>query len=1285
MTNKISIISQSPYYDDFDPNDKYVRVLFRPSFPVQARELTTLQSILQNQVSNFADTIYKDGSRITESKLSIETKAEKLVLTGTGNANFTPDGARVDASFGPLSRFEGKIITNAAGTVKARVLTQPTSSDLTKNVGNLYITYVTGEKFSSTGDYIYALVDDNPSETINYYNTFSSKSDCTVAQLEAGIYYIKGIFNELDRQTVVISETSAVPTVDVGLSISEKAITHNDDISLYDNARGTTNEGAPGANRLKLEMTFVSQPVDSVNDPNFYRLATITNGKLQEHKEVDKQMQSILDLLAERTNDESGSYTVVPLTGVVEESVSSDSEFDIVMNPSKSYVEGYKVDFQEPKKLSFDRGNDSKWFFNYQLSIDGTPFFYVTETSNPGYTDGEILDIRDSSNNVLGKCRFYHYVTEVEDGVQVNKIYVYDIKMFQTVTVDSTSGLSIGDDLIQGGITSYVQSIDSVNSTITLVNTSGEFGFGSVESYASGYSGTVSAVVRNTLTSEDNNGDQIVNNLNSSSGTANVVHDESRGYYGNINASLIYPIGTHAKSLQLDDDGINRDVQFSTTTGALSAGVEKDKTLKFGYLKIKNRTATETRTSGYGWLAEDREINLGTTGVHTVYGINKSSDNTFDNGRFTRITIDSSINILQGYMLQGKTSGSKAVVALSKVTNVNENNQFGVSDTNHHITQTGSGLNGVVEVIFTKGQSFTEGETLTVKNLADESESFSDITFTEIFQEPTGTDITSSYLLDDGQRTEFYDVSRLLLKPTATRQSAGSGDLIVFFSYFESGTDGQFYSIDSYENLDLYNIDVKYFKDPVGIKRKLSTLGEDLRNVIDFRMRVNPSKNTNLNPFAFSNRAFVDSVKVLPKSSFVMDYESYLGRIDSVYLMKDGSFNIIKGIPGLNPSLSNKKNKGMKIFDVHIPPIPRYLDEEVKVEWVDNKRYTMRDIGDLETRISRLEDAVSLSLLESQALIDDVGLRTKMGIIVDDFSTVKDLTNTPADFSHPEFNSSFDIIKKELIPGQTDGVQLPVEIDSTTNINNTFFPNYIIKSFTEEVMLNQFKSTGTHRINPFGTWIFNALLALDPNMDSWRIRRNDYFTNLYGDVQPFLGNDSEFEQFQQITTASSGGASTTLSEWIGNPRTSRTQRGRTITTNTFQARKTITTTSFDKPRAVDGAVTETLAGTEVIQNPQDYWMRSQTINYSAEGLKPSTVHEVVFGNNVVNTSITSDTDGKVSGSFVIPSMTYRAGARLVSVRDTETGGNLSKGNATYTSQGHLDTLQRHSGCRNSNY
>jgi hypothetical protein len=69
MTNYLSnatvTVLQSTYFDDYDETKKYYRILFRPSVAVQARELTQLQTMLQNQISRFGDNTYKDGSIVT--------------------------------------------------------------------------------------------------------------------------------------------------------------------------------------------------------------------------------------------------------------------------------------------------------------------------------------------------------------------------------------------------------------------------------------------------------------------------------------------------------------------------------------------------------------------------------------------------------------------------------------------------------------------------------------------------------------------------------------------------------------------------------------------------------------------------------------------------------------------------------------------------------------------------------------------------------------------------------------------------------------------------------------------------------------------------------------------------------------------------------------------------------------------------------------------------------------------------------------------------------------------
>ena len=56
-------LNVSPYFDDYDPSDDFYRVLFKPGYPVQARELTALQSILQNQIENLVNIFLKKAQK----------------------------------------------------------------------------------------------------------------------------------------------------------------------------------------------------------------------------------------------------------------------------------------------------------------------------------------------------------------------------------------------------------------------------------------------------------------------------------------------------------------------------------------------------------------------------------------------------------------------------------------------------------------------------------------------------------------------------------------------------------------------------------------------------------------------------------------------------------------------------------------------------------------------------------------------------------------------------------------------------------------------------------------------------------------------------------------------------------------------------------------------------------------------------------------------------------------------------------------------------------------------
>ena len=128
----------SPYYDDFDESKNFYKVLFKPGFPVQARELTTLQSILQNQVESFGSNIFKEGSMVLPGAVTFDNDYSAVKLN---SINLGTDISLY------IKNFIGKTITGQNSGVKATVkdVVFPSDSDLIE-----YITiYV---KYSQAGD-----------------------------------------------------------------------------------------------------------------------------------------------------------------------------------------------------------------------------------------------------------------------------------------------------------------------------------------------------------------------------------------------------------------------------------------------------------------------------------------------------------------------------------------------------------------------------------------------------------------------------------------------------------------------------------------------------------------------------------------------------------------------------------------------------------------------------------------------------------------------------------------------------------------------------------------------------------------------------------------------------------------------------------------------------------------------------------------------------------------------------------------------------------------------------
>ena len=76
-------LNVAPYYDDFDSSDNFVKTLFRPGFAIQARELTQLQSALQNQLDVHSRHTFKEGAMVIPGQISFNRLYYSLKLASS--------------------------------------------------------------------------------------------------------------------------------------------------------------------------------------------------------------------------------------------------------------------------------------------------------------------------------------------------------------------------------------------------------------------------------------------------------------------------------------------------------------------------------------------------------------------------------------------------------------------------------------------------------------------------------------------------------------------------------------------------------------------------------------------------------------------------------------------------------------------------------------------------------------------------------------------------------------------------------------------------------------------------------------------------------------------------------------------------------------------------------------------------------------------------------------------------------------------------------------------------
>ena len=256
-------LNVSPDFADFDPASDYHKVLFKPGYPVQARELSNLQSILQNQIEKFGQHFFKEGAKVIPGNTGYTQLYYCVQLQN--NFQGIPVSAYVDQLIGTKITGEESGVT----AVVDKVLLAENSE---RNNLTLYINYLN----SNTNNNSTQIFSDGENLTCNTTiasgllgnTTIAAGSPCAITiandaaatgcafQIQEGVYFIHGNFVTVNSETLILDQYTNTPSYRVGLNVQEQIITPDLDETLNDNSQGYNNYSAPGADRLKISTSL---------------------------------------------------------------------------------------------------------------------------------------------------------------------------------------------------------------------------------------------------------------------------------------------------------------------------------------------------------------------------------------------------------------------------------------------------------------------------------------------------------------------------------------------------------------------------------------------------------------------------------------------------------------------------------------------------------------------------------------------------------------------------------------------------------------------------------------------------------------------------------------------------------------------------------------------------------------------------------------------------------------------------------------------------------------------
>jgi hypothetical protein len=1122
----------NPYYDDFSDDKKFLRLLYKPGYAVQARELTQMQTLLQKQIERFGNHIFKNGSVVTGGQVFLQD----VTYMNLDSQYVTTDIVAAD--------FVDKIILSADDSKRGQVVKV---YDTTANTPHtLLVKQIYGNTFIS-GDSI-KTVEGGGDAFANRANVSASGVGTgQIFSVNEGVYYYEGFFVKVDAQTIATSVyNNTTANARIGFEVTEDIIESVDDTSLLDPAQGASNFQAPGSDRFKINLTLTTRTLDSIDLTKFIELAQVKDGVLQ--KVVRTPLYAELEeTLARRTFDESGDYVVNPFLLTLESNSSNTANLNVTLSPGKAYVKGYEYQTISPTTIVIPKPRDTIPVSLKRISADYGSFIYTTNHYGliPVDTLGtmDIHCVRNNSimtantaiynNTKIGTARVKSIAFDATAASQsdantyIYKTYLVDVNV-GSIVVTATGTLN----------TSFVQLASATAGNLSNVNDaykgaklriisgpgSGEYPRTITNYYAGTKQVSITPPFATAPTSasvcsidfEIKDAESLVELGTGTNFTSAInIYDFSKDLSSTYQNVFITEKGSEPLLIKLGEDFVSQNTidnfsyeyqKFLTgiTVGSTTTGVVD----LAGYLgsgeSFSTTSASSTSTKQENLIVMTKSTNGIYVPNQIVAAANLSMSGTvltfsssYTGDVDMLITVTSSANALKKDYIPAAVT----VQDYGTANNIFGNNAVYVIN---HQGQTQIHEVGMVNRIPGIPQSLFVSDVVSINAIFD----FRGSTISQA-NLPSAANVTSRYLLDNGQRDSYYDHASIILKPGET---APQGPLLIRYNrYRVTGNTPGYFTVDSY--LSGHNNsypEVTYENIPVYSSVSSDRSSFALRDYFDFRpVRRDASANdyalANTKTFSTSNGQRIPQNGTDITSSF----ENYLPRIDKIVLDTSRNFSIIRGVSSVNPVEPQDKEDSMTLYVLRYPP---YVDSPrlISVKPIRNQRYTMKDIGVIEKRLENLEYYTSLSLLEFDtatkqdfSILDSANLpRFKNGFIVDAFNG----TSVSNVLSY-DFKASIDRRQKLLRPTFNLSSHLLTYSSSETTAVSGGDPNVkrrgpiFTVDYEEVPYVTQPLASRSVNINPFNVIDFLGRVQLDPVSDVWydEIRQPELTVDISGD------------------------------------------------------------------------------------------------------------------------------------------------------------------------------------------